>query len=93
MSTFQITLPDGSVQSLTDGARPIDVAQKISQRLADDAIAARVNGNLWDLNRPFESDSSLLFLLSLIVSSSPVIICCIGEFLSSLKDELNKSGC
>src|SRR5580693_9291562 len=62
MSTFQITLPDGSVQSLPDGARPIDVAQKISQRLADDAIVARVNGSLWDLNRPFESDSSLQIL-------------------------------
>src|ERR1700683_4350355 len=62
MSDLQITLPDGSVQTVSDGARPIDVAQKISQRLADDAIVARVNGNLWDLNRPFESDSSLEIL-------------------------------
>lgn len=62
MSNLQITLPDGSVQSLPEGARPIDVAQKISSRLADDAIVARVNGNLWDLERPFESDSSLQIL-------------------------------
>ncbi len=62
MSNLQITLPDGSVQSLPEGARPIDVAQKISSRLADDAIVARVNGNLWDLDRPFESDSSLEIL-------------------------------
>src|SRR5580692_1973532 len=62
MSDLQITLPDGSVQTVSDGARPIDVAQKISQRLADDAIVARVNGNLWDLDRPFESDSSLELL-------------------------------
>jgi threonyl-tRNA synthetase len=64
MSNLQITLPDGSVQSLPDGARPIDVAQKIGQRLADDAIVARVNGDLWDLNRPFEGDSSLQILTS-----------------------------
>jgi threonyl-tRNA synthetase len=64
MSTLQITLPDGSVQSLPEGARPIDVAQKISQRLADDAIVARVNGDLWDLDRPFEADSSLEILTS-----------------------------
>jgi threonyl-tRNA synthetase len=62
MSNLQITLPDGSVQSVPDGARPIDVAAKIGQRLADDAIVARVNGNLWDLNRPFEADSSLEIL-------------------------------
>ncbi len=62
MSNLQITLPDGSVQSVSEGARPIDIAAGISQRLADDAIVARVNGNLWDLNRPFESDSSLQIL-------------------------------
>jgi threonyl-tRNA synthetase len=62
MSNLQITLPDGSVQSVPDGGRPIDIARKIGQRLADDAIVARVNGNLWDLNRPFEADSSLEIL-------------------------------
>src|ERR1700727_419185 len=60
--SVQITLPDGSVQSADDGARPIDIARKISSRLADDAIVARVNGDLWDLSRPFESDSSLQIL-------------------------------
>jgi len=62
MSNFQITLPDGSVQTVSEGARPIDVAAKIGQRLADDAIVARVNGDLWDLNRPFEGDASLQIL-------------------------------
>src|SRR5580698_8884663 len=62
MSNLQITLPDGSVQSLPEGARPMDVARSISPRLADDAIVARVNDDLWDLNRPFESDSKLQIL-------------------------------
>jgi threonyl-tRNA synthetase len=62
MSNLQITLPDGSVQSVPEGARPLDVAAGISQRLADDAIVARVNGDLWDLNRPFEGDASLQIL-------------------------------
>ncbi len=62
MSNLQITLPDGSVQNLPEGSRPIDAAAKISQRLADDAIVARVNGALWDLNRPFEGDASLQIL-------------------------------
>jgi threonyl-tRNA synthetase len=60
--SIQVTLPDGSVQTLENGARPIDVARTISTRLADDAIVARVNGALWDLNRPFESDAQLQIL-------------------------------
>src|SRR5580765_2327834 len=62
MNSIQVTLPDGSVQTVAAGARPIDVAKGISTRLADDAIVARVNGDLWDLNRPFESDSALQIL-------------------------------
>src|SRR5579871_6607885 len=60
--SIQVTLPDGSVKTVDSGARPIDVAQSISKRLADDAIVARVNDQLWDLNRPLESDSKLQFL-------------------------------
>jgi threonyl-tRNA synthetase len=64
MSNLHITLPDGSTQSVSEGARPIDIAAGISQRLADEAIVARVNGDLWDLERPFEGDSSLQILTS-----------------------------
>src|SRR5579863_5255081 len=62
MSNLQVTLPDGSVQSVPAGAAPIDVARSISPRLADDALVAKVNGNLWDLNRPLEADSTLQIL-------------------------------
>jgi threonyl-tRNA synthetase len=62
MDNIQVTLPDGSAQSLPAGTRPIDVARAISPRLADDAIVARVDGNLWDLNRPFEGDAKLEIL-------------------------------
>jgi threonyl-tRNA synthetase len=40
----------------------MDVARSISPRLADDAIVARVNGDLWDLNRALESDARLEIL-------------------------------
>jgi len=59
---MQITLPDGSVQDVAAGSRPIDIAQSISKRLAEDAIVARVNGQLWDLDRPLESDAKLEIL-------------------------------
>ncbi len=60
--SIEITLPDGSKQTAPTGTRPIDVARGISPRLADDAIVARVNGNLYDLTRPLESDASLEIL-------------------------------
>ena len=44
------------------GTRPLDVARSISQRLADDAIVARVNEDLWDLTRALESDTKLEIL-------------------------------
>ena len=62
MSSFIVTLPDGSQQSVAPGTRPIDVAKSISPRLAGDAIVARVNGDLFDLTRPLESDAQLEIL-------------------------------
>jgi threonyl-tRNA synthetase len=59
---LQVTLPDGSVQSVPQGTTPLDVAKSISPRLAEDAIVAKVNGELWDLTRPFEGDSTLQIL-------------------------------
>src|SRR5579863_342280 len=62
MSNLQVTLPDGSVHSAPEGSRPIDVARSISPRLADDALVAQVNGDLWDLTRPLDSDTKLEIL-------------------------------
>ena len=62
MSSYSITLPDGSVKTVPAGSRPLDVAQGISPRLAADCIAARVNGDMFDLTRPFEGDSTLQLL-------------------------------
>jgi threonyl-tRNA synthetase len=62
MSDLHITLPDGSVKDVPTGTTPLDVARQISTRLADDAIVARLDGNLWDLTRPLESDAKLEIL-------------------------------
>jgi threonyl-tRNA synthetase len=59
-----ITLPDGSIQSVSAGVLPIDVAKSISPRLADAALVARVNGDLVDLTRPIEQDARLEILTS-----------------------------
>src|SRR5579872_1090530 len=59
-----ITLPDGSQKTVPPGTRPLDVAQSIGQRLADDAVVARVNDQLYDLTRPLEGDAKLEILTS-----------------------------
>ncbi|MBV9680131.1 MAG: threonine--tRNA ligase [Acidobacteriaceae bacterium] len=67
-----ITLPDGSRQSFPQGTRPLDVAQSISPRLAADAIVARVNGELFDLTRPLQTDSTLEILTPKSPDALPV---------------------
>jgi threonyl-tRNA synthetase len=62
MSTLEITLPDGSKQAVAAGTRPIDIAQSISPRLAESAIVAKVNGELYDLTRPIEKDAAVQIL-------------------------------
>ena len=64
MPSIEITLPDGSKQSVEAGSRPLDIARSISPRLADAAIVAKVNGELYDLTRPIGSNASLQILTS-----------------------------
>ena len=56
---FRITLPDGSVREVAPGTTPADVAAAIGPGLAKAAIAARIDGELRDIMRPFEGDTSL----------------------------------
>jgi threonyl-tRNA synthetase len=64
MSTIQVTLPDGSVRNVSPGSSALDVARAVSPRLADAAIAAKVNGRVVDLTRPLESDATVQILTS-----------------------------
>ena len=56
---FKIALPDGSVREVVRGSTPADIAAAIGPGLAKAAIAARVDGELRDITRPFEGDASL----------------------------------
>ena len=61
---FKISLPDGSVREMPEGSTPADVALAIGPGLAKAALAARVDGELRDINRPFEGDSTLALVTS-----------------------------
>ncbi len=59
---IQITLPDGSVREYPRGTTSMEVAKSISEGLARNVLSAKVNGEVWDANRPIETDSSLALL-------------------------------
>ena len=56
---LKISLPDGSVREVPAGSTPADIAAAIGPGLAKAALAARVNGELRDLTRPFDGDADL----------------------------------
>ncbi|WP_116969287.1 threonine--tRNA ligase [Blastomonas sp. UPD001] len=56
---LKISLPDGSVREMPEGSTPADVAAAIGPGLAKAAIAARVDGELRDITRPFTGDATL----------------------------------
>ncbi len=57
-----ITLPDGSKRSYPKGSTSLDVAMSISEGLARNVLAAKVNGEVRDSFRPIEQDSELQLL-------------------------------
>ncbi|GFV07624.1 threonine--tRNA ligase 1, cytoplasmic [Trichonephila clavipes] len=60
---IKVTLPDGKeVDGESWRTTPYQVAQGISQGLADNTVIAKVNGELWDLDRPLEASCTLQLL-------------------------------
>ncbi len=56
---IKITFPDKSVKEFESGVTPLDIANSISQRLAQDVLVATVNEQAWDLNRPITTDATI----------------------------------
>jgi threonyl-tRNA synthetase len=59
---IKVTLPDSSVREYESGTTSWDVAKSISEGLARNVLAAKVNGEVWDLTRPLLTDSSVSLL-------------------------------
>ena len=56
---IKITFPDGSVREFAKGTTAMRIAESISPRLAQEVLAASVNGETWDLTRPIEDDAQV----------------------------------
>ncbi|MBM3746683.1 MAG: threonine--tRNA ligase [Acidobacteria bacterium] len=62
MSEVIVTLPDGSQRPVAAGSTPLEVARAISPRLAQEAVAARLDGALADLTASITADTALEIL-------------------------------
>lgn len=56
---IKITFPDNSVREYAEGTTAMQIAESISSRLAQEVLAASVNGEVWDLTRPIHQDATV----------------------------------
>jgi len=57
---INITFPDGSVKEFDKGVTAFDVAGSISKKLAEEILAAEVNGSMKDLDAPINEDAKIV---------------------------------
>ncbi|MFM2207753.1 MAG: threonine--tRNA ligase [Bacteroidota bacterium] len=63
MSTnIHVTFPDQKVREYPSGTTALEIAKSISEGLARNVLAAKVNGETWDATRPITSDVTLQLL-------------------------------
>ncbi len=61
-SLIKVTFPDGAVREYEKGTTSMDVAVSISEGLARNVLAAKVNGEIWDASRAIDDDVDIQFL-------------------------------
>jgi threonyl-tRNA synthetase len=59
---IDITLPDGSVRQYEKGVTGLGIAASISEGLARNVLAVKVNNEVWDLSRPIDADAQVQLL-------------------------------
>ena len=62
MDTIHVTLTDGQSAEVPKGSTPAEIAGKLAPKLLEEALIARADGDLIDLNRPIERDCALKLL-------------------------------
>ena len=60
----KITLPDGSILEVQNSTTAQQIAEKLSPKLAKQAIAVQIDGQIVDLNTPINTDTSLKIITS-----------------------------
>jgi len=60
--SIHITLPDGAVREYPSGITPLEIAKSISEGLARNVVAAKINGEVCDATRPIQESANLVLL-------------------------------
>ena len=59
---IHITFPDGNVRTYNEGITAMEIAKSISEGLARNVLAAKINGEVWDASRPITTDATVQLL-------------------------------
>jgi threonyl-tRNA synthetase len=59
---INIKFPDQSIRQYSEGVTGLDIARSISEGLARNVLAIKVNGEVWDATRPIFQDASIRLL-------------------------------
>lgn len=59
---IHITFPDGNVRTYEEGITAMEIAKSISEGLARNVLAAKINGDVWDASRPITEDAAVQLL-------------------------------
>ena len=59
INMIKVTFPDGSIREFSKGSTAYQIAESISPRLANDILAASVNDEIIEINRPINNDCTI----------------------------------
>jgi len=59
---IKVTFPDQSVRVFEKGVTSLEIALSISEGLARNVLAAKINGEIWDATRAIDQDVSIELL-------------------------------
>ena len=85
---IKITFPDSTVKEFNKGTTSLEIANSISVSLVKKCIIAKVNGELYDLNRPIEEDASFELVTGFIPELQNVLNHSCAHLLATAVREL-----
>jgi threonyl-tRNA synthetase len=59
---IDITFPDGAIRQYENGISALEIAKSISEGLARKILVAKVNNEMWDMNRPINTNATVQLL-------------------------------
>ena len=70
---IEITLPDGTVSRFDEGVTGAEIASSIGKGLAEAALSIKVNGDIYDLDRPIKKNKAVEILTDKSDESKTII--------------------